>query len=205
MRFAEPRTLRRLAVVSFVAMLVVGCRSQFFPRGEPDPGEVPLFLTSQGLILHLANTDYDFGPKRDAIPRVDPGFPGPTAPDSPAPHMTIETMTMKAGLVHQPPRIIARITSDRDYPLMGIYEGVNYVWRNTWDTTTVAAATWINRITSDNLGQPDHQLVRDTRLNHLPPSGTHHEPSLLKLAVNSIAFELCLDDPLCQSGHCGHF
>jgi hypothetical protein len=205
MRLAEQPTLKRLAVVSLVAVSFVGCRSLFFPRGEPDPGGISERTTTQALILSEANRDYDFGPELPAVSRIDRTFPGPTAPDSAAPTMTMAVMTLKAGVARPPQRIIARITSDRDYPLMGIYEGVNFVWRNTWDSTAVAAATWENRVTSDNPGLPDHVLVRDARLNQFPPTGTQHTPSILKLSVNSIAFEACLDDPVCPSGHCGYY
>jgi hypothetical protein len=205
MRLDEEQTLSRVVLVLLIAMLPLGCRSLFFPPGYPDEARSPAFTTTQAIILEEARTDYDFGPERPAVDRVDRSFPGPTVPDSMAPDMSMAMATLKAGRTRPPRRIIARITSNRDYPLMGIHEGANYIWRDTWDTTTVAAATWINRVTSAKRGEPDHQLVRDPRLDQFPPVVTQHTPSILKLTVNSIAFEACLDDPACPSGHCGYY
>jgi hypothetical protein len=136
---------------------------------------------------------------------VDPNFPGPTVSNDEAPTMTIATLKLKPGRPRGARRLLARITSDKDYAPMGIAKGQNFVWRNSWDSTAVAAATWVNTLTPARAGRPDHVLTRDPRLNRYPPVGVPHEPHLLKLTVRSIAFVACLDDPICGTGHCGNF
>ena len=192
MSFAERLTQKSFAIVPLVALLLIGCNNP-----EPTP--------SQLAIRPQAQNDYDFGPERPAIDMTDSTFPGSSVPDSAAPRMTASTMTLKTGHARSTRRLLARITSSRDYPPMGIYAGVNYVWRNTWDTTSVAAARWTNIITPDATGRPDKRLVRDARLDRFPITLGLHEPSVVRLRVNSYAFEVCLDDPVCPSGHCGYY
>jgi len=192
-------TFRGIAAVPLVALLFVACKGQFYPYGYPGR------TTAQAVLLEEAQNDYDFGPERAQIDTADSSFPGPSVDDTLAPNMTIASMTLKPGRARPPRRLLARLSSDRDYPAMGIYAGVNFVWRDTWDTTAVAAATWRNRVTSSRPGHPDHDLVRDSRLDRFPSTLGLHRPSVLRLRVNSIAFELCLDDPACPSGHCGYF
>lgn len=195
------RSVLKSQVVAAAVVLTVlfsGCRwiDRLFGRGQ---------TTSQAFVLEAAK-DYDVGPERGAITETDRGFPGPTAPDTAAPGtITIATMTLKSGRPRGSRQLLARITSDKDYPLMGIVEGQNYIWRNTWDSTAVAAATWVNTLTPAKYGKPDHVLTHDSRLNRYPAVESPHQPRLLKLIVNSIAFVACLDDPGCTSGHCGYY
>lgn len=159
---------------------------------------------TQSAILEAQN-DYDVGSERPPVAENDPIFAGPTAPDAAAPAViTIATMTLKPGHPRGPRQLLARITSDRDYAPLGIAAGQNFVWRNSWDSSTVAAARWANTITPASAGRPDHVLTRDPRLNRYPAT-IPHQPRLLKLAVRSIGFIVCLDDPMCSTGHCGYF
>lgn len=188
---------RILACAVLLVTLASGCNliNRALGRGLTD---------SQAAIREVEN-DYDVGPERPAITENDPDYQGPTAPDTAAPGtITIATMRLKQGRPRGSRQLLARITSDKDYPLMGIVEGQNFVWRNTWDSTAVAAATWVNTLTPAKVGSPDHVLSRDPRLNRYPALVTPHQPRLLKLVVNSFAFIACLDDPACGTGHCGY-
>jgi hypothetical protein len=188
----------RVAVcAALLVVLASGCHQieSLFGRGR---------TATQSAILD-AQDDYDVGPERPAIAENDPGFPGPTAPDAAAPAViTIATMRLKPGRPRGPSQLLARISSDRDYPPLGVVAGRNIVWRNSWDSTAVAAARWINTLTPAKGGKPDHVLTRDPRLNRYPAT-IPHQPRLLKLTVRSIGFIVCLDDPACGSGHCGHY
>jgi hypothetical protein len=192
---------RRFRVAAYLALTVLasGCQWLFPPSAPPAP------TPSQSAVLD-ASKDYDIGPEHSPIVQNDPAFPGPTAPDAAAPTIiTIATMTLKPSHTRGSRRLLARITSNRDYPLLGVYEGQNFVWRNTWDSTAVSAPAWINTVTSTSPGKPDHTLTRDNRSTRYPPFDAAHQPSLFRLTVRSIAFVVCLDDPMCGTGHCGNF
>lgn len=199
MNVAKRLTTNRFAVVPLLALLAIGCRSQF----EPRPPESP--PTPTQIAVLLAADDYDSGPERPAIDTIDRGFTGPTVPDNLAPNMTIATMTLRPGRPEGRRRLLARITSDGDYPPMGIRRGMNFVWRDTWANSLAAAQTWTNWVTPSRAGEPSHRLVRDPRLDRFANVAGHHTPNLLKLRVNSTGFLVCLGDPACPSGHCGNF
>jgi hypothetical protein len=185
---------RVIACAVLLTVLVSGCSWIERLFGRPQ--------ITQPLIVEAAK-DYDVGPERPATPETDRTFPGPTAPDSAAPtSITIASMTLKPGRPRGPRQLMARITSDKAYPLMGIVEGQNFIWRNTWDSTDVAS---VNTLTPAKAGAPDHVLTRDYRPNRYPAVDRPHRPRLLKLTVNSIAFVACLDDPGCGTGHCGFY
>lgn len=190
---------RMLRLVPFLAftLLASGCRWFFPPR--------PVATASQSAVVD-ALKNYDIGEERLPTVENDPAFQGPTAANAAAPTtITIATMTLKPSGARGSRRFLARITSNKDYPLLGIYEGQNFVWRNTWDSTVVSAPTWINTITPAALGKDDHVLTRDPRPSRYPVYGGAHEPSMYKLIVRSIALVVCLDDPMCSTGHCGYY
>jgi hypothetical protein len=187
---------RVVACAILLTVLFSGCRWIDRLLGRPT------VTITQPLIVEAAK-DYDVGPERPAITETDRTFPGPTAPDTAAPTtITIATMTLKSGRPRGPRQLMARITSNKAYPLMGIVEGQNFVWRNTWDSTAVAS---VNTLTPARPGEPDHVLTRDSRSNRYPAVNPPHQPRLLKLLVNSFAFVACLDDPGCGTGHCGYY
>jgi hypothetical protein len=193
------RSLSNSRVVVHVALLAVlasGCNKVTSGGTAPTP--------TQSAIQDV-QSDYSVGPERPVVLDTDPGFRGQTIDDAAAPTMTIATLTLRPGRPRGTRQFLARITSDRDYVPLGIYEGRNYVWRNTWDSTAVAAANWVNAITPARRGRPDYRLTRDPRRDRYRPFGARHEPSLWKVTVRSVAFIVCLDDPACPTGHCGHF
>ena len=161
-------------------------------------------LTATQSAVLAAKDDYDEGPERPMETADDPNFPGQTVSDDDAPVMKIRTLTLKQGHSHGPKRLFARIHSDKNYPLMGIHAGQNIVWRDSWDSTAVASATWKNTVTPEEPGEPDHVLTRDSRLNQYP-AVVAHQPRVIKLKVRSVAFVVCLEDPMCGTGHCGHY
>jgi hypothetical protein len=116
--------------------------------------------------------------------------------------MTIATAKLKPNMPQPAHRIIARIRSDAPYASMGIQSGFNYVWRNSWsdaDTTS-----WITRVISrDSLTALD--LIRDPRRLEYTHGNSAKEPRLVILKVHSIALAVCLDDPMCPTGHCGYY
>jgi hypothetical protein len=190
------RRSSRITASLALALLASGCL--WFGQG-------PAPTASQSAVLNASN-DYDIGQERAAMVENDPAFPGPTSPDAAAPTtITIATMTLKPSRAHGSRRLLARITSDKDYPLLGIYTGQNFVWRNSWDTTAVSAPAWINTVTPAAPGKPDHVLTRDPRPNRYPAYDAAHQPSLHKLTVRSVVYIVCLDDPMCGTGHCGNY
>jgi hypothetical protein len=116
--------------------------------------------------------------------------------------MTIATMRLKSGKPQPSHRLIARIKSDGDYPAMGIHEGMNLVWRSSWDSTT--AGSWVTKIVPLAPFMPEHVLTRDPRMHEFT-GGDPREPRLVRVTVASVAFAACLDDPMCGSGHCGYW
>lgn len=179
-------TLKCMAIGPLVVLLFAGCQSLFNP---PRP---ELRLPTEAEIAQAAQTDYDFGPKRPPKDTVIPGLTGPSVADSNAPVMTIETMTRKRSAVPNPLlQMLARIESTGDYTPMGIRRGENFVWRDVGGTNWVSAA---------GSSRP-HRLVRHVNLDRRAMKP--HEPGLLKVAVNSTSFVVCLDD--CPwTGHCGY-
>jgi hypothetical protein len=187
---------RVVACAILLTALFSGCRWIDRLLGRPTA------TASQASIFDAAK-DYDVGPERPAVEETDRAFTGPTAPDTAAPtSISIATMTLKPGRPRGPRQLLARITSNKAYSLMGITEGQNFVWRSTWDSSAVAS---VNTLTPGKAGAPDHVLTRDSRPNRYLPVGTPHQPRLLKLLVNSFAFVACLDDPGCGTGHCGFY
>lgn len=190
-----------VAVLALVAGVASSCRK------EPAPSIIAVSDTlglapSQTALIVEAATHYDTGPKRGPLAIRDTAFPGPSTPGDSAPHMSIATMTLKTGHARPPYRLIARIMSDGDYPAMGIYRGMNFVWRSSWDTT--AAATWVTKVVPMTPSATEHVLKRDPRL-HEYTSGDPAEPRLVQVSKASYAFAACLDDPMCGSGHCGYW
>lgn len=153
-------------------------------------------------IVEEATSKYDYGVDRNAIDRIDRNLPAPTIPDDTALHMTIATASLKRGVARPASRIIAVIRSNGDYPALGIYAGNNYIWRSSWDRS--AAETWENKVVPGNLEKRAHTLTRDPRM-HEYTDGPPGVPRLVRVTVRSMAFVVCLDDPMCGTGHCGHY
>lgn len=172
-------------------MLAVLAASAFAGCTPPPPPHVP--TPAQLALLTEVELQYDVSPtERPPTDTTDLGFPpGHSVSDDDAPTMTIATMTLKGGFAPPRQKLIARITSNRDFPPMGIQRGMNYLWR---DTLTKVA--WI----TPRAG-PDHQL--EPVPGYQFQSRPEHQPSLIRVRTNSFAFVACLDD--CPSGHCGMF
>jgi hypothetical protein len=182
------RLIPCLALLALLALLASSCAS----------------LTTSQVAVSNALDDYDVGPDRPPTTETDTGFRGPTVQDAP-PHMTIATLTLKPGRPRGTRQLMALIKSDEAYAPMGIAEGENVVWRDTWDSTAVAAERWINVVTPRKRGKPDHTLRRDPRRDRYPALSVPHQPRLIVLSVRSFALIACLDDPSCGTGHCGHY
>ncbi|HET9013174.1 MAG TPA: hypothetical protein VFN38_15215 [Gemmatimonadaceae bacterium] len=190
------------ALLLSISTLLAGCALLEQPYREA----APVYITGtseQQAIFFEALTDYNIDAEREPIAITLATFPKPSIPDTSAPHMTIATMRLKPG--HMPPashRLIARITSDGDYPAMGIYAGANFVWRNSWDSTAVA--TWVTRVVPTKPSMPAYVLTRDPGMHEFT-SGDAHQPRLVRATIASVAFAACLDDPMCPTGHCGYW
>ena len=168
-------TLKCLVIAPLIALLLPGCR----PEGSE--------------ILQAAVESYDYGAKRPPVDTLIASLRLPSIPDSLAPDtITIETMMPKPSARINPfYKLIARIHSSRDYPPMGIRRGDNYLWRD------YLKKKWI---TNDSTALP-HGLSEHEALNRSEMKP--HEPRLLRIRTNSVAFVACLDD--CPSGHCSFY
>jgi len=205
---ADRRASRRMFVALAATMLLVACNggnkvdtggTQKTTALPDTTGMTPV----QVQILKEALSHYNIDKnERPPLAITDSSFPGAAIPESEAPEMTIATMTRDTTTPRPAWRLIARITSRGDYPAMGVYKGTNFIWRSSWNNAD--SATWVTRVVSTSPGKAAHDLHRDPRTieyTHGDPS----QPRLVKITVHSIAFAVCLDDPMCGSGHCGAF
>jgi hypothetical protein len=196
MSVAERSSVRQLqrALPVFAILLAAGCKK---PPEQGDQGS-----RAQQAIMREVEANYDIGPERPALAITDTAFPGPSTDGNSPPRMTIATLKLKPGHPKPPRRLIARIKSDGDYPAMGIYAGMNFIRRNSWDPK--AAASWVTEVVSLKPSTSPYQLHRDVRM-HEYTSGDAAEPRLVQVTKASFAFAACLDDPMCGSGHCGYW
>jgi hypothetical protein len=163
---------------------------------------MPLAGSVHQAVVREADSLYDFGNEREAITVTDHDFLGPIVDDGTIPRMTIATARLKPNAARPLHRIIARITSQRAYPNMGIQRGYNYVWRSSWfDADSSGWKTLI--IPRDS--STSRALVRDRRRQEYTHGRSPEEPRLVILKVHSVALGLCLDDPMCPTGHCGYY
>jgi hypothetical protein len=169
------------------------------PQAFQMPDTTGMSAAQQAILLEAAS-DYDTFEERQPVAITDPTFSGPHTPGDAALNMTIATMRLKSGHAQPPQRLIARITSDADYPAMGIYSGMNFIRRSSWNTADTTS--WVTKVVPTKPSAPEYMLKRDTvELTH----GAASEPRLVKITVASFAFAACLDDPRCGSGHCGYW
>lgn len=208
MNHSARSSLRAPAAIVVLLLAVNGCgphqRVETATSGtlNPPKGVATGADTSRALILRQAEALYDYGPERAPVTGTYPEFPGTHVPDGTIPTMRIATARWKGPGPMPPGRIIARIYSERAYTPMGIAAGYNYVWRNSWDTTAVR--NWQSQVVSRDRSVSAHNLVRDsTRAEY--SHGDAMEPRLVLLKVASMGLGLCLDDPMCGTGHCGYY
>lgn len=159
--------------------------------------------TTRTVATRDARMFYEFGPERPPVSVRDTAFKGPYVADDAVPRMWIATARLKANAARPASRIIARIRSERAYPALGLAAGYNYVVRNSWDTA--AASRWMTRIVADDPAMKPHELVRDSRRLEYTHGKSPLEPRLVRIKVHSTAIGMCLDDPICPTGHCGYY
>jgi hypothetical protein len=159
--------------------------------------------TSDASAVRQAQTLYDYGKERPASQITDREFPGPVVDDSLVPRVWVATATLKTGTQMPANRILARIRSARAYPPMGLVAGYNYVWRSSWDST--AASSWQTKIISGDTAATAHVLTRDPRNREYTHGVNAREPRIVRIRVHSMALGVCLDDPVCGTGHCGYY
>jgi hypothetical protein len=99
--------------------------------------------------------------------------------------------------------VLALIDSDKAYPELGILPGNNYLWRYRADADPTKWEVWLIPERAPQNAEPL------TRYTERFSDGDHTQPRIVRaektrLAVVSIAFGTCLEDPVCPSGHCGY-
>ena len=159
--------------------------------------------TSGTSIIAEARKLYDYGKERPPVAVRDTAYLGPYVSDDSIPRVWIATASLKPGIRRPKTRIIARIRSERAFAPLGLIAGYNYVWRNSWDTAAVAR--WTTRVVPDDRSAKPHDLVRDARNHEYTRGMSPLEPRLVRIKVHSTALGLCLDDPICPTGHCGYY
>ena len=173
-----------LTMALAAAATLTACAGLFNP--PPDPR-----LLTSTQVLEAAQTYYVPGLERPAVDTTIPNFPrGHSIPDDTSLHMTIATLTPRAGPIPPLVNALAQITSNRDYPPMGIRQGRNLVWRDVFGYAWITTQHGSVRLLED---VPGWKL----------PRPLEHQPSLYRVTTNSMSFVVCLDD--CPSGHCGMF
>ena len=196
---------RALAGLVVVTALSSGCRGNGHSGASPSDTTITLIrlaVAEHDSIVREADSLYDFGTERATVMVDDPAFQGPVVDDGRIPHMTIATAKLKVGTPQPAHRIIARIRSDAPYTKMGVQAGYNYVWRNSWSDADTAS--WLTQIVARDSATA-HDLIRDSRRHEYTHGMSPKEPRLVILKVHSIALALCLDDPMCSTGHCGYY
>ena len=203
----------RLASAAALIVVVVGCRpdadnadsARTTPVASVDSGARTTAIsdTSSRSVIREARTLYDYGRERPPLAIRDTAYTGPYVSDDSIPRVWIATASLKANAPRPKTRIIARIRSERAFAPLGIVAGYNYVWRNSWDTAAVAR--WATRIVPDDSVAKPHDLVRDARKHEYTRGMSPMEPRLVRIKVHSTALGLCLDDPICPTGHCGYY
>lgn len=183
----------------FLSAALSGCRLQ---QGSPSTGD-PGADTTRTAIVREAQGLYDYGPDRLPIASVDTAFRGPVVADGAIPRMWIATATLKRGVTRPTHRIVARIRSMGAYPPMGIAEGDNYIWRDTWSARDYSRSRAVV-VSVDSTIKP-HALVRDERKIEYSHGADPAEPRLVLMKVHSVALGACLEDRICPSGHCGYY
>jgi hypothetical protein len=185
-RSARVNALTHAVIAAVVCALFAACASQFDPP-RPDV----LAMPSSREVFDAAQQYYRVGSERPPRDTVDQNFPrGHSVPDSDAPTMTIATLTAGPVPGPLPGKLLARITSNRDYAPMGIEQGPNILWRDSLGRVWITPRSGSSR----QLYQVPRYVFR------LLPG---HEPSLIRVHTNSFSFVACVDD--CSSGHCGMF
>jgi hypothetical protein len=197
-----------LGVVAGLASswMMLGCHNVASIAADTDrTGAVvatPLAGSVHQAVVREADVLYDYENEREAITVTDHEFPGPIVDDGRIPRMTIATARLKPNVPRPLHRIIARITSQGAYPNMGIQRGYNYVWRSSWLDEDVSG--WKTLIIPRD-SATSRALVRDRRREEYTHGRSPNEPRLVILQVHSVGLGLCLDDPMCPTGHCGHY
>ena len=191
-----------LASIGVLALTSWGCpKSSSSPVVRPAEDERSAD-TSRTSIIRQAVRDYDYGPERPPFMITDPDFPGTVVADGSIPRMTIATATRKPGVPPPSDQILARIRSVRAYPPMGLAEGDNYIVRSSRDTAMSGAL--VTQIIPLNRAAARYGLTRDSR-KHEYTHGDPREPRLVIIKVHSVALGVCLEDPVCGTGHCGYY
>ena len=184
-RAARSTSLTHLIIALSTITVLAACKSLF------DPPHGARELPTRAEVLEIAQNYYVAGPERPPRDTVLASYPtGHSVPDSAEPVLRIATLWPTAGPMPLPVKLIAQITSNRDYEPMGIRQGRNIVWRD-----------WLGRawLTPPTGSHRQLQQVPGFVLPLMPG----HEPSLYRVPTNSVSFLACLDD--CPSGHCGMF
>jgi hypothetical protein len=100
--------------------------------------------------------------------------------------------------------VLALIDSDQAYAELGILPGNNYIWRYRADADKTKWEVWMVPQRAPQNAKP---LTRSSEA--LSDGVDPTQPRIVRaektrLAVVSIAFGTCLEDPVCTSGHCGY-
>jgi hypothetical protein len=119
-----------------------------------------------------------------------------------APTMVIAKATRKSTPTPLTELVLARVNSDKAYPELGILPHDNYIWRYRADPDSTKWEVWM---IPEQAPRAAKRLTRTVEL-----SGGHYTlPRIVRaektnVAVLSIAFGACVEDPACPSGHCGY-
>ena len=192
MRNEQRRSRRAHALLSMgVATLVLaGCNRR--------TQQTNLSMTQE------AESLYTYGDEREPIDIEDPNFPGKAVDENDFPVVTIATATAQPG---NPPRegiVLARITSNRDFPEFGLKQGPNYLWRVPASSSGNPRDS-VNQIFPAGHTSMSYQLTRHPGMHELSP-GSREVPRLVRVKVHSLALGACLDEEMCKpSGHCGYY
>lgn len=164
-------------------------KSAEITRKKPDPADV----------FALAKS-YQFVDPQGPIDPVNPLPPGTGVKDSDAPtKITIARAVPTATPAPTGKVILALVNSDKEYKPLGIEEGDNYIYRDETDPDSTKWETYMVPVKAGS--NPKHMKRDKERYSE----GDHTQPRLVRVLTKSlVAFGACLDDPACQSGHCGY-
>lgn len=216
----------RLVVLSLTGVAIVGCSKSEGTRGDSATAAIaettpagrsqttslrPLEVPDANFISSLAS-GYAFGPKRSptsiALPPKSAKNKGVEKKNSPV-DLNIQTAILTGPATE--PAIVALITSDKEYPGLGIEKDSNYIVRDKRGSSD--ALDWVTYMVSVR----PFGMIRLDRGTDALLAANPHEPRIVSyefqqkvgtskpMTVDMVAFGLCIDDPkLCTTGHCGY-
>jgi hypothetical protein len=209
----------RLVIAATVSLWLAACSNDTQRNAAADSTKPVTVAAAKGMappdkdaILTSARNDYDYEtPERSPDDADNPNdITNGGVPAGQAPTMKISKATRKSPVSSPTEEVLARIVSDKPYAPLGIIAGTNYLWRDRNDPDH---GKWkVYMIADDATTKPNKLKRSNAEYVKSDDSGPHPhtQPRIARATkrknarVDSFAFGVCLEDPVCGTGHCGY-